>query len=113
MCQSNLDGWEEDDSAIEEHLKHAPSCGWAVAASIEQTVEDGSHNLDNPMSMAMRNARHMTFGTNWPHENKRGWKCKTQKVYMSTMPFRLALADLARWLIPAGIIVLPWKVTTL
>lgn len=80
LCRSSLDGWEEDDNPIEEHLKHAPTCGWAIAASIEQNIEDGGPILENPMSEDMQNARQMTFGTNWPHEGKRGWTCKTQKV---------------------------------
>ena len=82
LCQSNLDGWEEDDSPIEEHLKHARDCGWAVSVCIEQAIEDGNHTLEDPMSENMRDARYMTFGSNWPHENKRGWTCKTQKVYV-------------------------------
>lgn len=28
----------------------------------------------------MLNARKSTFGIAWPHDSKRGWTCKTQKV---------------------------------
>jgi hypothetical protein len=80
LCQSNLDGWEEDDNPTEEHLKHARNCGWAISVCIEQAIEDGNHSLEDPMSQNMRDARYMTFGSNWPHEHKRGWTCKTQKV---------------------------------
>ena len=81
LCQSNLDGWELDDDAIEEHLKHAPNCGWAITVSVEQDIEYSRDGLENPMSEKMLNARQMTFGSNWPHENKRGWTCKTRKVH--------------------------------
>jgi len=75
-----LDGWEEDDDPIEEHLKHSPSCGWAITASIERDIEGGDRNVENPMSEKILDARRMTFNSNWPHESKRGWLCKTQKV---------------------------------
>ena len=65
---------------MEEHLKHAPYCGWAITVAIEQDIEGGSYSLEDPMSEKVLNARQMTFGSNWPHENKRGWICKTQKV---------------------------------
>jgi len=80
LCQRSLDGWEEDDDAVVEHLKHAPECGWAVTIAIEQDVENGSYSLEDPMSEKVLNARRMTFGSNWPHEHKKGWACKTNKV---------------------------------
>ncbi len=63
-----------------EHLKHAPACGWAITVAIEQDIENGSYSLEDPMSEKVLNARRMTFGSNWPHENKRGWTCKIQKA---------------------------------
>lgn len=83
LCQSNLDGWEEDDDPIVEHLKHSPACGWAITAYIEQSIENGNPTEEDPMSEGMLSARTMTFGTQWPHENKRGWTCKTQKVFLT------------------------------
>ena len=80
LCQSNLDGWEKDDDPVMEHLKHSPSCGWAITVYTEQSIESGSPAEENPMSEGMLSARLMTFGAQWPHENKRGWTCKTQKV---------------------------------
>lgn len=80
LCKSNLDGWEQDDSAYEEHLKLSPNCGWAVTIAIEQEIEGGSHALEDPMSERILEARHMTFGSKWPHENKKGWACKIQKA---------------------------------
>lgn len=72
-----MDGWEEDDNPVIEHLKHSPDCGWAINMGIEQQVND---KLKDPSSEEMLDARRMTFGVNWPHEHKRGWVCKTQKV---------------------------------
>ncbi|KAL2042406.1 hypothetical protein N7G274_004898 [Stereocaulon virgatum] len=80
LCRSNLDDWDEEDNPIEEHLKHARNCGWAISVCIEQAIEDGNHSLEDPMSDNMRDARYMTFDSNWPHEHKRGWTCKTQKM---------------------------------
>lgn len=81
LCRSTLDGWEEDDSAIGEHLSFSPHCGWAAIARIEQDIEDGNLAQHNPMDERLLSARKMTFGVNWPHEDKRGWVCKTQKVW--------------------------------
>ena len=80
LCKSSLDGWESDDNAVEEHLKHAPDCGWAIMIATELEIEDGSQSQEDPMCERMLEARRKTFGSRWPHENKRGWTCKTQKV---------------------------------
>ena len=47
---------------------------------IERGIESGKPTEENPMSENMLTARTMTFGAHWPHEDKRGWICKTQKV---------------------------------
>ena len=65
---------------MEEHLRLSPSCGWATTVAIEQDIENGSYSLEDPMSEKILEARRMTFGSKWPHENKRGWTCKVQKV---------------------------------
>ena len=83
LCECNLDGWESNDNAVGEHLKHAPNCGWAISIATEIDVEDGSQSQENPMSERMLEARRMTFGSRWPHESKKGWKCKTQKVCLA------------------------------
>ena len=80
LCQSNLDGWEEGDDAVEEHLRLSPDCGWATTVAIEQDIENGSYSLEDPMCEKVLEARRMTFGSKWPHEHKRGWTCKVQKV---------------------------------
>ena len=80
LCESNIDGWEEGDNAIEEHLKLSPKCGWAITIATELEIEHGSQSQEDPMSERMLNARRMTFASRWPHETKRGWTCKTQRV---------------------------------
>lgn len=85
LCHSNLDGWEKDDDAIGEHIKLSPGCGWATIARIEQDIDGGNQEQENPMGDSLLNARKMTFGAMWPHESKRGWLCKTQKVLLPPM----------------------------
>jgi hypothetical protein len=38
---------------------------------------------EDPMSETYANARKATF-EGWPHESKRGWKCKIEKVCESS-----------------------------
>ncbi|KAL8958571.1 MAG: hypothetical protein Q9183_005812 [Haloplaca sp. 2 TL-2023] len=79
LCNVHLDGWEKDDDPIKEHLSLSESCGWAAIVSIERDIIRGSPVQDDPMDERLLEARRATF-TNWPHENKRGWICKTQKM---------------------------------
>jgi hypothetical protein len=76
----SLDGWEAEDDPVKEHVAYSSSCGIAVIAQLEQELEAGSQNIQNPTSEEMNEARKATFGDMWPHEGKRGWVCKTQKV---------------------------------
>src|SRR5271170_1302001 len=78
LCQKSMDGWEEEDNPLAEHLKHSPICGWAIVASIE--ARDGELSQEYPLSTRMIEARKATFGGKWPHENKKGWKCKIKQV---------------------------------
>lgn len=80
LCHSNLDAWEADDNPFVEHLKLSPNCGWAINVGIEQGIEDISQQDIGPASERMSEARRMTFESRWPHEGKRGWICKSQKV---------------------------------
>ena len=77
---SVLDGWDPEDDPVREHLQFAPACPWAVQMGVERDVETGQQHADHPMSEKMLEARRATFGDEWPHEKKRGWSCKTQKV---------------------------------
>ncbi|KAI1420794.1 hypothetical protein F5Y12DRAFT_771330 [Xylaria sp. FL1777] len=78
LCCKNVDGWEEDDNPFEEHLRLSPHCGWAIVAGIETGL--GDYALDDPTSSEMIEARKATFGDRWPHDGKRGWKCKTKQL---------------------------------
>ncbi|KAK4144553.1 uncharacterized protein C8A04DRAFT_11443 [Dichotomopilus funicola] len=78
LCQKSLDGWEETDNPLEEHLKHSPTCGWAITAAIEAGY--GNYGKVPPLDPAMIEARKATFGGRWPYESKKGFKCKTKKL---------------------------------
>ncbi|THV48897.1 hypothetical protein BGAL_0222g00170 [Botrytis galanthina] len=78
LCHRSIDAWEEGDDPLKEHLKHSPNCGWAIVASIEAQDEELSREF--PASLRMVEARTATFAGRWPHEAKRGWKCKTKQL---------------------------------
>ncbi|KAL7794502.1 hypothetical protein V8C37DRAFT_59051 [Trichoderma ceciliae] len=78
LCEKGLDGWEAGDDPIYEHVKHAPHCGWAVVAAIEADI--GDYGREDPNDPDMIEARRATFGGRWPHENKKGWRCKTKQL---------------------------------
>ncbi|OCL05283.1 hypothetical protein AOQ84DRAFT_356028 [Glonium stellatum] len=80
ICQSQLDGWEPGDNPAFEHLTHAPDCGWAINTCIRLRNGDPNRVEDDPLSEKMMEARRATFMDNWPHEDKKGWKCKIQKM---------------------------------
>ncbi|KAL4806580.1 hypothetical protein BDV18DRAFT_117858 [Aspergillus unguis] len=79
MCRRALDGWEEDDNPITEHLKHAPDCGWAVMMDIYQRSSNPAE-IEDPTSEAITQARLATFGDSWPHDGKKGWLCQSEKM---------------------------------
>ncbi|ERT03412.1 hypothetical protein HMPREF1624_01727 [Sporothrix schenckii ATCC 58251] len=78
LCHKDLDGWEEDDDPLQEHLKHSGSCGWAICAAIE--LELGDVVNEDPRLPYLLEARKSTFGGRWPYESKKGWKCKTKQL---------------------------------
>lgn len=78
LCRKGLDGWEKGDDPLVEHVKHAPNCGWAILAAIEAEYPD--YLAEDPKSKRMIDARKSTFVGRWPHEAKKGWKCKTKQV---------------------------------
>lgn len=47
-------------------------------ATIEK--QDGDLNQEYPSSDRMIDARRATFADKWPHESKKGWKCKVKQV---------------------------------
>lgn len=40
----------------------------------------GDYGQDDPTAAPMAEARKATFGARWPHESKKGWKCKTKQL---------------------------------
>ena len=82
LCGSNLANWEADDVPLEEHLKHAPSCGIATVLVAAQDSSDPAL-MEDPTSARLVEARRATFLDRWPHEEKRGWLCKTEKMVNS------------------------------
>ena len=80
LCHVKLDGWEDGDDPIEEHLKHSSTCGWAISASIQRKFDQGATVDADPLSEELIEARTHTFGDRWPHESKKGWKPKIKKV---------------------------------
>ncbi|KXT14848.1 hypothetical protein AC579_4087 [Pseudocercospora musae] len=83
LCEVKLDGWEESDDPISEHLAHVKSCAWATAVSVtrdNETQKLPEHR--DPLCEELYDARKATFtvGHGWPHENKKGWKCKITKL---------------------------------
>ncbi|KKK26541.1 hypothetical protein ARAM_005560 [Aspergillus rambellii] len=79
LCRRALDGWEEDDNPITEHLKHSKDCGWAVMTDIQQHSSNPAE-IEDPTSERITQARQATFGDSWPHDGKRGWKCQSEKM---------------------------------
>lgn len=79
LCHKSLDGWEKGDDPLAEHLKHAPDCGWAIVATIGSQGAELSEEY--PCSTRMIEARKATFADKWPHEGKKGWKCKVKQVW--------------------------------
>lgn len=90
-----MDGWEVGDDPLLEHLKHSPSCGWAITAAVEAEIE--SYALVHPADPTMVEARKATFAGRWPHDGKRGWSCKTKQVGLLPVAHtrRVVPADLA------------------
>ena len=80
LCERQLGGWEPDDDPIEEHLKHSAECGWAILMTAAQDTKPDPANMEDPTGQLFADARRATFAIGWPHEPKRAWKCKTEKM---------------------------------
>ncbi|KAJ6191118.1 hypothetical protein N7519_001139 [Penicillium mononematosum] len=78
-CHRALDGWEEDDNPITEHLKHAPDCGWAIMMDLQQSSSNPA-SIEDPTGDRITQARLATFGAAWPHDGKKGWVCQSDKM---------------------------------
>jgi Inhibitor of Apoptosis domain len=62
-----------------EHLKLSSHCGWAIIKNSGHEAEDVD-TMEDPTEERFYEARKSTFGSRWPHEQKRGWLCKTEKM---------------------------------
>ncbi|KFA48686.1 hypothetical protein S40293_08516 [Stachybotrys chartarum IBT 40293] len=78
LCRKGMDGWEAGDDPLVEHLKHSPACGWAVQAAVEAEYDD--YVALDPSDPDIIEARKATFAGRWPHDGKKGWKCKTKQL---------------------------------
>ncbi|MBE7181546.1 MAG: hypothetical protein INR71_10125 [Terriglobus roseus] len=86
VCQRQMDGWEQDDRPALEHLTLSPECGWAINVCISLRLGDSDRVDEDPMEERLLEARKSTFLGNWPHEHKKGWKCKIKKVFTPGQP---------------------------
>lgn len=77
LCCKNFDGWEPSDNPVVEHYNLAPHCGWAVSCHIGMF---GPIETEDPLSEHAIELRTATFDGRWPHDVKRGWRCKTKKM---------------------------------
>ena len=107
-CEASLDGWQPSDEPAGEHLKHSPECGWAIYACVGLRIEDPNRREEDPSSQKMVDARLMTFRSQWPHESKKGWKCKAKKVSMcrhAATLYNISTYVTFRWLTQAGVMI--------
>ncbi|CEL09573.1 hypothetical protein ASPCAL12708 [Aspergillus calidoustus] len=79
LCRRALDGWEEEDDPITEHLKHTKDCGWAIMMDIHRNSSNPAE-IEDPTSETIAQARLATFGESWPHDGKKGWLCQSDKM---------------------------------
>ncbi|EXJ87887.1 hypothetical protein A1O1_04814 [Capronia coronata CBS 617.96] len=80
LCERALGGWEPDDDPVQEHLKHSNDCGWATLMNIGQDAAWDTNDMEDPTGPQITDARRSTFALGWPHESKRGWTCKVEKM---------------------------------
>ncbi|KAG4306369.1 hypothetical protein PORY_000357 [Pneumocystis oryctolagi] len=76
LCKKALDGWNADDNPVKEHFQHSQQCGWAILKYIKFLDNEGASFTDKEL----QDAREATFGSWWPHEQKRGWLSKIKKM---------------------------------
>ncbi|KAF1977627.1 inhibitor of apoptosis repeat-containing protein [Bimuria novae-zelandiae CBS 107.79] len=72
-CQTQLDGWEPNDTPAHEHLTHSPNCGFAINVCIRMRGSDPGRTEDDPLSERMMEARRETFQDLWPLDAAAGY----------------------------------------
>lgn len=73
MCGTQLDGWEENDVPIFEHLTHSPDCGYAINAAMRYRFDDPDRTQEDPCSDKMVQSRYYTFASMWPLDTAAGY----------------------------------------
>lgn len=91
LCLKRVGGWEVTDDPLEEHLRLSNGCGWAIVTAIEAGL--GDYGADDPSNVDMMDARKQTFIGRWPHEGKKGWKCKVKQVRLRVRVLARVLAS--------------------
>ena len=91
-CEKGLEGWEDGDDALDEHLRRinketGDKCAWATVMGAKRdwdlfgdgALADGSAQLD-PAGEVLVQARRSTFGSWWKFDGKKGWKPTSGRV---------------------------------
>ena len=66
---------------MSEHLKHGSDCAWALLMTIQNERDYNTSSMEDPTAANLSDARQYTFVTmKWPHQSKRGWVCKIDKM---------------------------------
>ncbi|KAG5439519.1 hypothetical protein PCANB_002094 [Pneumocystis canis] len=76
LCKKALDGWDVEDDPVKEHIQHSGQCGWAILKYIKL----GDKEMNTFTDMELQEARQATFGSWWPHEQKKGRFLKIIKM---------------------------------
>ena len=83
-CYKSLEGWEEGDLALTEHLKRAiddegNKCPWATIVDERDNTTKGKAAWMDPHGEVMLAARLGTFGSWWEYDGRKGWKPTSQR----------------------------------
>ena len=91
-CKKGLEGWEDGDDALDEHLRRidkgtGDKCAWATVMGAKRdwdlfgdgALADGTAQLD-PAGEVLAQARRSTFGSWWKFDGKKGWKPTSERV---------------------------------
>jgi len=108
-CHKGLEGWENGDDALDEHLKRVidkstgDKCPWATVMGIKRDFDlFGPAELDggnhDPMAQHLVTARRKTFGEWWKFDGKKGWKPTSDRVICCfVIRLRLLSLNLSRF----------------
>lgn len=95
-CSKGLEGWEDGDDALDEHLKRildkstGDRCPWATVMGVKRDFDlFGPEELDggkhDPLATHLVAARKKTFGEWWTFDGKKGWKPTSDRVRIAAM----------------------------